>query len=134
MTDSISKERRSANMSRIKSRDTKPEKTVRSALHRLGFRFRLYRPNLPGKPDIVLPKYKVVIFVHGCFWHQHAGCKRATQPKSNRKYWTPKLKRNIERFYEIKREYRQMGWKVLVIWECEAKKAAKLIMKLNLIK
>ena len=95
--DHINKEKRSWNMGRISSKNTKPEIIVRSALHKAGFRFRLHRKDLPGKPDIILPKYKTVIFVHGCFWHAHKGCKRSNLPKSNLQYWTNKLEKNIQR-------------------------------------
>jgi len=133
MTDTLSKEQRSIVMSRIRSRDTKPEKIVRSLLHVMGYRFRLYRTDLPGKPDIVLPKFRTVIFVHGCFWHQHKGCDRASLPKSNKRYWTPKLKRNVGRFYEVRNEYKKMGWRVIVFWECETKNDGKLVKRLQLI-
>lgn len=95
--DVFSPEKRSQVMSRIRSKDTKPEKIIRSILHKLGFRFRINRKDLPGKPDIVLPKYRTVIFVHGCFWHQHEGCKIASKPKSNSEYWKTKFTKNIER-------------------------------------
>ena len=119
--DKITPERRSWNMSRIKSKDTAPEKRVRSALHRAGFRFRLHVKNLPGKPDIVLPKYKTVIFVHGCFWHQHKGCSNATMPSTNQEFWKEKFKRNVERDKHEQAELKKMGWKVSVVWECKIK-------------
>lgn len=97
MADTVSKKQRSLNMSLIRSKDTKPEVFVRSVLHRLGLRFRKNVKTLPGKPDILLPKYKTAIFVHGCFWHQHEGCKRSTTPKSNTDYWKPKLFGNTQR-------------------------------------
>lgn len=135
MADTVSKEQRSLNMSLIRSKETKPEVFVRSVLHRLGFRFRKNVKNLPGKPDIVLPKYKTAIFVHGCFWHQHKGCKRATIPKSNIGYWIPKLKGNIERDAQHKADLEIHGWNVAIIWECETKKTDELIEKLkNLLK
>lgn len=135
MADTVSKEQRSLNMSLIRSKETKPEVFVRSVLHRLGFRFRKNVKNLSGKPDIVLPKYKTVIFVHGCFWHQHKGCKRATIPKSNIDYWIPKLKGNIERDAQHKADLEIHGWIVAVIWECETKKTDELIEKLkNILK
>lgn len=108
-------------MSLITSGNTKPEMAVRSLLHRMGYRFRLHQKDLPGKPDIVLKKYKTVIFVHGCFWHQHAKCKRATMPKSNVQYWMPKLERNVSRFHEVKKQLAETGWNVAVVWECETK-------------
>ena len=108
-------------MSRIKGKDTKPEKIVRSALHKEGFRFRLNRKDLPGKPDIVLPKYKSVIFVHGCFWHRHPRCKFAYNPKSRETFWQKKFSENVERDRFVKKELRKMEWKVIVVWECELK-------------
>ena len=119
MTDTISEERRSWNMSRIKAENTNPERLVRSLLHRMGYRFRIHRKDLPGRPDIVLPKYNTVIFVHGCFWHRHKGCKRATMPKSRVGYWENKFFKNVERDKENKKKLKKIGWKVLVIWECE---------------
>ena len=117
--DRISKERRSWNMSRIQSRDTKPEKTVRSILHGLGYRFRLHQKNLPGKPDIVLARYNSVIFVHGCFWHRHKDCKNTSNPKTKKIFWEKKFKANIERDIKVKNELKSNGWRVLVVWECE---------------
>jgi len=116
--DRITKDHRSWNMSRIKDRNTKPEIIVRKALHRLGYRFRLHRKDLPGRPDIVLPKYKTVIFVHGCYWHRHKGCKYAYIPKSRVKFWERKFEENIERDKRNKRTLKRMGWRVIVIWEC----------------
>lgn len=132
--DNLSKKHRSWNMSRIKGKNTKPELIVRSLLHKMGYRFRLHRKNLPGKPDIVLPKYKTLIFVHGCFWHQHEGCKRATMPKSNEKYWKKKLKGNVSRFEVNKFILEQKGWNIIVIWECETKKQLLLEKILDRIK
>jgi DNA mismatch endonuclease (patch repair protein) len=108
-------------MSRIKGWDTEPEKTVRSCLHRLGYRFRLHVENLPGKPDIVMPKHKAVFFVHGCFWHGHEGCKRSTRPTSNVEFWNDKIEANIRRDEEVKKQLAKMGWKVLVVWQCHLK-------------
>lgn len=119
--DILTREKRSWNMSRIKGKDTKPEKIVRSALHKEGFRFRLNRKDLPGKPDIVLPKYKSVIFVHGCFWHRHPRCKFAYNPKSRETFWQKKFSENVERDRFVKKELRKMEWKVIVVWECELK-------------
>lgn len=121
MTDHLTKEKRSWNMSRIRSKDTKPEIIVRSLLHHLGYRFRLHSKKLPGKPDIVLTKYKTVIFVHGCFWHRHKDCSRATMPKSNQEYWNAKFERNVQRFKEVSEQIKSLGWKVTVVWECEVK-------------
>jgi DNA mismatch endonuclease (patch repair protein) len=92
---------------------------VRKLLHRLGFRFRLHRRDLPGKPDVVLPKWRAVVFVHGCFWHQHEGCTRSVRPTSNVPFWTKKLDRNVQRDRENFAELRSAGWKVFVAWECE---------------
>lgn len=119
MTDRITKEHRSWNMSRIRSKDTKPEKAVRSLLHSMGYRFRLHVKELPGKPDIVLPKYKTIIFVHGCYWHRHQGCKYAYMPNSRVNFWNEKFRRNIQRHQKVTRELEELGWNILVVWECE---------------
>ena len=117
-------------MSLIRSSNTKPEILVRKILHSLGFRFRLHQKSLPGKPDVVLKKYKSVIFVHGCFWHQHKGCKRSNMPKSNTAYWKPKLERNIKRDKHHKIELKKLGWKIITIWECESKNIEKIKKKI----
>lgn len=109
---------RSANMAKIRSKNSKPEVIVRSMLHRLGYRFRVHKADLPGKPDIVLKKWKTVIFIHGCFWHRHKGCPRASIPKSRLEYWIPKLEGNENRDRQQIIELQKMGWRVLVIWEC----------------
>lgn len=122
--DIVSKEERSYIMSRIKNKNTKPEISVRSFLHSNGFRYRLHQKNLPGKPDIVLKKYKTVIFVHGCFWHGHyleAFCKRARMPQSRQDYWSEKIERNIERYKKNSVELKKLGWNVMTIWECQLK-------------
>ncbi len=129
-TDVYSSEKRSQVMARVKSGNTKPELAVRSVLHGMGYRFRLHRKDLPGRPDIVLPKYKTVVFVHGCFWHQHPGCKKATIPKQNAEFWEAKLSRNRERDERNLRELDNMGWKTIVVWECEVRDTEKLIGKL----
>lgn len=108
-------------MRRVHSTDTTPERRVRSFLHKLGFRFRLHRKDLPGKPDIVLPGRRTVIFVHGCFWHCHRSCPRATIPASRQEYWRPKFERTIARDRENQEELRRQGWNVIVVWECETK-------------
>jgi DNA mismatch endonuclease (patch repair protein) len=131
MTDSISKARRSANMRAVPSRNTRPEILVRRMAHSLGFRFRLHRPNLPGKPDIAFPAQQKAIFVHGCFWHQHKGCKRATVPKSNRNFWRLKLARNVARDAMQLAAIRKRGWRALVVWECEIKKERRLAAKMR---
>ena len=131
MVDTVTKEKRSWNMSRIKGKDTKPELIVRSMLHRMGYRFRLHRKDLPGKPDIVLPKYRTVIFVHGCFWHRHKRCKYAYNPKSRVEFWQNKFAGTIERDKRHRRQLKTLGWKVLVIWECQIKKLKTLGNKLQ---
>ncbi len=121
MADNLTAEQRKRNMTAIKSRHTKPEIIVRSIVHRLGFRFRLHDKKLPGKPDIVLPKHKKIILVHGCFWHIH-NCKRGNvTPKTNVEYWQTKRLRNVERDEQNLEFYRKEGWQVLVIWECQTK-------------
>ena len=124
--DKLTAERRSNNMRRIRSRDTKPELAVRSLIHRLGYRFRLHREDLPGKPDIVFPGRKKVIFVHGCFWHQHAGCREGRLPASRTRYWGPKLKRNQTRDADNQARLKVEGWDVLVVWECGLKDGKSL--------
>ena len=120
--DTISKEKRSEVMSHIRSKDTKPEMVVRRHLHALGFRYRLHSPKLPGHPDIVLPKWRTVIFVNGCFWHRHEGCKTATMPKSNVEFWKAKFDRNVARDKKEHATLEVAGWHVIVLWECEVKK------------
>lgn len=122
MTDVHTKAQRSYNMSQIKGKDTKPEETVRKYLFSRGFRYRKNDKKLPGKPDIVLPKYKTCIFVNGCFWHKHEGCKFFGWPKSNTEYWKNKINNNVLRDEKNYRLLEDKGWKVLVIWECELKK------------
>ena len=123
MADKLTAEQRSENMRRIASKDTSPELIVRKLAHKLGYRFRLHRKDLPGKPDLVFPGKKKVIFVHGCFWHQHdnPSCKIARIPKSRTDYWVPKLRRNVERDKEHLKELKELGWDYLIIWECEVK-------------
>ena len=129
--DTLSKANRSWNMSRIRSANTKPELVVRSLLHCLGYRFRLHRKDLPGKPDIVLPKYHTVIFVHGCFWHRHNSCKYAYTPKSRRRFWTEKFGHNVARDRRAQRNLRRLGWKVMLVWECETVNQDRLRMRLD---
>jgi len=131
--DTLSKEKRSWNMSRIRGKDTKPEIAVRSLLHLMGYRFRLHRKDLPGKPDIVLPKYNTLIFVHGCFWHRHKGCKYAYMPKSRIEFWKDKFEGTIKRDKQHQKQLNKMGWKVHVIWECEIKNIETLKRKINSI-
>ena len=122
MVDTFSKETRSYIMSRIKGKDTKPEIIVRSYLFSRGLRFRKNDKRYPGSPDIVLPKYNTIVFVHGCFWHLHEGCKYVRIPKSNVDYWEKKLYRNRERDKHNQKELEKMGWNVITVWECELKK------------
>jgi DNA mismatch endonuclease (patch repair protein) len=106
-------------MSNIRSKDTKPEKILRSALHRQGFRFRIHHKDLPGKPDIVLPKYNAIIFVHGCFWHYHKDCREGRVPSTNPAFWKEKLEKNVEKDERHRMALEKMGWRVAVVWECE---------------
>ncbi|WP_084199490.1 very short patch repair endonuclease [Noviherbaspirillum autotrophicum] len=128
--DKISSERRSENMRSIRSSNTKPELIVRRLVHSYGYRFRLHRKDLPGKPDLVFPSRKAVIFVHGCFWHMH-GCPSVRVPKSNIDYWKPKLERNQERDLQSRSSLERLGWKVLTVWECEVKDLNALERKLK---
>ena len=124
--DRISKEARSENMRRIAGKDTSPELTVRRLVHSLGYRYRLHRHDLPGRPDMVFPSRRKVIFVHGCFWHQHEECGGARTPKSNKNYWSKKLRRNRQRDIENRIKLSAMGWDSLVIWECSVGQTAEL--------
>ena len=116
--DHVDNSKRSQIMAAVKSKDTGPELEVRRALHRNGFRFRLHRSDLPGSPDLVLPKHKVALFVHGCFWHSH-GCKKSKLPKSNVQYWTAKIEQNTQRDDRVRRDLDKLGWKWRVIWQCD---------------
>jgi DNA mismatch endonuclease (patch repair protein) len=129
--DRLDKSRRSWNMGRIKGRDTVPEIAVRSILHRAGFRFRLHRKDLPGRPDIVLPGRKIVIFVHGCFWHRHEGCKYSYTPKSNVAFWQGKFEGNVARDRKNAKDLKAVGWRVVVVWECEIGKPEQLEARLR---
>lgn len=122
MADVHSKEIRSYNMSRIRSKDTKPEMMVRRFLHAQGFRYRLHVKDLPGKPDVVLPRYKTVIFVHGCFWHGHQGCRYFVIPKTRTDWWMHKIENNITNDFRVEGQLRAAGWRIIKIWECELKK------------
>jgi len=126
MTDHLSKEKRSWNMSRIRSKNTKPELTVRQYLFSRGMRYRLHSSRLPGKPDISNQRRKIAVFVNGCFWHHHDGCRRATIPKSNTEYWIPKLEKNAASVEKNIQELKSNGWQVYTVWECEAKDTNKL--------
>lgn len=117
-------------MSRVGGKNTKPERVVRSMLHRLGFRFRLHRKDLPGMPDIVLPKHGKIIFVHGCFWHGHPDCPRAKRPTTNKEFWREKLDKNIARDKATMQALKELGWDVLIVWTCEVKDTEHLKDKL----
>lgn len=121
--------RRSALMSRIRSGNTRPEITVRKLLHALGYRVRLHRRDLPGKPDIVLPRHQLAIFVHGCFWHQHPGCQLASKPKTRQDYWEPKLAGNVRRDRLAQEALAALGWRVEIIWECDTRKPEQLELR-----
>lgn len=123
--DVVDSATRSRMMSGIRSKDTKPEMTVRRYLHANGFRYRLHTSTLPGSPDLVLPKYKVAIFVHGCFWHRHPSCRYATTPTSNVEHWTRKFTANTERDARKLTALEDAGWRVIVVWECELRRAAQ---------
>lgn len=122
---------RSRIMRSITKKNTRPEIAVRRALHAMRLRFRLHRSDLPGTPDIVLPRHKIAVLVHGCFWHQHPGCRHAKLPRSRPEYWLPKLARNIERDGQAKAALQADGWRVLIVWECETKSAASLQRRLR---
>jgi DNA mismatch endonuclease (patch repair protein) len=131
--DVFDKEKRSEIMSKVKRENTKPERTLRSLLHKQGYRFRIHRRDLPGKPDVVLPKYKSVIFVHGCFWHRHPGCVKASLPSTNTDFWEKKFEKTITRDKENIIKLRQMGWRVIVVWECELKNPERVVEKLDIL-
>lgn len=131
--DKITPERRSVNMQKIKSVDTKAELFLRRKLHSLGFRFRVNMKELIGRPDIVFTKRKKIILVHGCFWHQHQNCQEGRMPISRQSYWVPKLSRNVERDEEVRSALQELGFDVLVIWECELKEAGTLMRVVDFI-
>jgi DNA mismatch endonuclease (patch repair protein) len=120
-------------MARIKGRDTAPERAVRSVIHLLGYRFRLHRKDLPGRPDIVLPRLHLVVFVHGCFWHRHQGCTNCTTPTTNRAFWLAKFKANVERDARNQRALRRSGWRVVTIWECETEAPDRLRRRVSAV-
>lgn len=120
-------------MSRVRGKHTSPEMRVRKAAHKLGFRFRLHRKDLPGRPDLVFPKRKMALFVHGCFWHRHSGCPKASMPKSRVEYWSEKFQSNCDRDSRVYDRLRQLGWNVVVIWECETKQQQLLDERLHKI-
>lgn len=121
-------------MAAIRGRDTTPELRVRSLLHRLGFRFRLHRRDLPGSPDIVLPRFRTVVFVHGCFWHRHPGCRLTTTPAVRRDFWIEKFGQNVERDARQQSELRALDWNVVIVWECELRDIAALSSRLEMIR
>jgi DNA mismatch endonuclease (patch repair protein) len=131
LPDAFSKVKRSNIMSRVRGQDTKPELLVRRILHGLGYRFRLHRRDLPGSPDIVLPRYRKVVFVHGCFWHGHEDCPRAVRPMSNVEFWNRKLDGNKRRDLETQHQLTGQGWGVLVVWQCQTKNADSLRRRLQ---
>jgi DNA mismatch endonuclease (patch repair protein) len=119
--DIVSSEKRSAMMANIKGRNTRPEMVVRRAAHRLGLRYRLHRRDLPGSPDLVFPRRRIALFVHGCYWHRHNGCKYAYTPKSNVEFWQKKFQTNVDRDIRVRQELEAGGWNVVIIWECETR-------------
>lgn len=129
--DSISSQHRSWNMSRIKSKNTSPERAVRSIIHSLGYRFRIHSEKLPGKPDIVLPRLKTVVFVHGCYWHRHLGCPLAYTPKTRKEFWEKKFYNNVLRDQHVANEIIKLGWLILTVWECELNDTEKLKNRLS---
>ena len=130
MTDIVDTKRRSKLMAGVRNRDTTPELAVRRIAHRMGLRFRLHRTDLPGRPDLVLPKHRLAVFVHGCFWHRHEGCRHASTPKSRIAFWTEKFAANVERDARQEAALRTLGWRVLVIWQCETRDEAAVERKL----
>jgi DNA mismatch endonuclease (patch repair protein) len=129
--DKIAPERRSANMAKVRGKDTGPEMRVRRLAHRMGLRFRLHRKDLPGRPDLVFPGRGLVVFVHGCFWHRHEGCRRATTPSTRQEFWQAKFDANVQRDKRQIRDLEALGWRVLVIWECELKDEATIESELR---
>jgi len=121
-------------MSRVRGKGTKPEMAVRRLAHALGMRFRLHRADLPGRPDLVFPRYRTAVFVHGCFWHRHGGCKKSTSPKTKVEYWEAKFRTNVERDARNASELERMGWRVLTVWECETRDLELLKEKLDSVR
>ena len=131
MADVFTKSERSALMARIRGKDTKPELLVRRLIHGLGYRYRLHRKELPGTPDLVFPSRKKVIFVHGCFWHRHEGCKFSTMPKTRVDFWKKKFESNVRRDSRVQEELALLGWRSMVVWECETKSLETLTEKIH---
>lgn len=127
MVDFWSPGDRSKHMAKIGSKDTRPELALRRALHKQGLRFRLHAKQLPGKPDLTFPRFKTIVFVHGCFWHRHLACSVASVPKSNTEYWLDKFNKNIKRDREVKQKLEALGWRVIVVWECELRSRESVI-------
>jgi DNA mismatch endonuclease (patch repair protein) len=133
VVDRLTPAQRSILMSKVRGKDTLPELAVRKIVHRLGYRFRLHYRGLAGTPDLVLPKLRTVVFVHGCFWHRHEGCAKASLPKTRRAYWRSKFETNVERDEQNERRLRLEGWRVVVVWQCQLRDAAKLTRRLKSI-
>jgi len=131
MADVFTPAKRSAIMARIKSENTKPEILVRKIVHSLGYRFRLHKKTLPGKPDLVFPRHQKVIFVHGCFWHGHAGCLRSALPSTRKEFWRTKILGNVARDIRVRRSLIRQGWRVLVVWQCQTKNLDRLRKRLE---
>ena len=131
MTDHVDQRQRSLNMAAVHSKNTKPEIAVRRIVHMMGYRYRLHDPKLPGKPDLVFSSRCKTIFVHGCFWHRHNGCRYTTTPKTRTDFWEAKFRTNVARDRRIRRELKKMGWAVLTVWQCELKKSEKLTERLD---
>lgn|SRR5579875_3229334 len=129
--DTLTKAERSERMALIRSKDTKPELAIRSLIHRMGYRYRLHAKQLPGRPDLVFAGRSKIIFVHGCFWHLHQNCFNNRPPKSKQEYWKPKLDRNAKRDLEVRRKLQRLGWKVLVVWECELGNIERLAKRIK---
>ena len=133
MADIVNSQTRSRMMAGIRGKDTKPELALRRALHALGFRYRLHVKGVPGKPDIVMPKYNAVIFVHGCFWHRHRGCRYTTTPSSHRDFWTAKFDANVARDIVVRSALLQAGWRVATVWECALKTDAGVTVARDIV-
>jgi DNA mismatch endonuclease (patch repair protein) len=126
MVDRLTPQRRSWLMSQVRGKDTFPELAVRKIVHKLGLRYRLHQTSLPGKPDLVLAKHRMIIFVNGCFWHRHEGCRKATTPSTRKEFWQHKFSRNLKRDIQNQSALKQLGWRVIVVWECETKNNRRL--------
>lgn len=131
MTDRLSPEARSANMSKVGNKNTKPELLVRRILHRAGYRFRLHQGHLPGSPDVMLPRWRTAVFVHGCFWHGHEGCRRSKLPSTRVEFWQTKVARNQERDGIVREGLEKLGYKVVILWECELKSEVSILERVD---